>query len=242
MAGGPSWLHLGGLRVASICTLSTAGAEDRQAALNGQLAAHNLSTRYIFGPVTGSPAGATAGWIHMLRACRAYPALLTEDDADVAARFDASRLPPLPADETLLSLGSGNCASPDCSTPSWVAPHTRRPYTFGVAVLYVPSRAVADRAIAWVTGPYRGAGRPPPTIDGRLFVGGFGVMILCPPLFGWQPGHSVVNRRMVRGRRGFGLGPLGARPCSAPHDANENNNRSAFNQEVEEMTKRGSRF
>ena len=172
--------------------LTTASAQKRRLALDKQLELFNLTTHYIEGPMYNNANGCLAGWLKMLQTCRTYPALMTEDDVDLRVRYDILRVPIIPR-ETLLSIGSGNCVSSDCSKPLWVKPHMKRPYTFGTVAMFIPSQAVAERLMRWVSRDAIAGGSPHngSHIDGKIYLGAFGAKILCPPLLGWR--HRVYR-------------------------------------------------
>lgn len=195
MQTGSSHPILPAFNISSVCTLTTASAAKRRLALDKQLKLFNLTTHYVEGPMYNNANGCLNGWLKMLQTCRTYPALMTEDDVDLQLRYDILRVPLIPQ-ETLLSIGSGNCMSSDCSKPLWVKPHMKRPYTFGTVAMFIPSQAVAERLIRWVSHDVSAGGSPynGSHIDGKIYLGAFGAKILCPPLLGWRPAMSIVTR------------------------------------------------
>ena len=170
--------------IASVCTLTTASAHERRLGLDKQLKLFNLTTHYVKGPIYNNANGCLTGWLRMLQTCRTYPALMTEDDVDFQLRYDILRVPIIPQ-ETLLSLGSGNCMSSDCSKPSWVEPHKKRPYTFGTVAMFIPSQVVAERLIRWVSRDVSAGGSPynGSQTDGKIYLGVFGAKFLFPLFF-----------------------------------------------------------
>ena len=194
-------MWLGNFKIEYMYTLSLPHREDRRAALQLQIRTHkNLKHAYVYGDTPSAvgscqtpPECCLMGWVKMVRAAVAFPALFTEDDIDLHMHFDPLLIP---NSSGILSIAAGNCRVKNCSRPRWMLPRRRPPYTYGTIAIVITDSVAASEFVSHVLSKRT---RRWSHIDGKLYLGNIStVSILCPPLFSWTSSFSDILHSVRR--------------------------------------------